>query len=284
MSGKHLRLETLAILLVIVTVLYAGWYIYDNFLESPPEPVTAVQPTRPLPSAEAPGSATPLQPLPPRYPVALPGKPPADATTPSEPPFPASLEASDDYLRNRLSQLVRNDKLLGLLTLKHFIRKLVVIIDSLPAETVPRDHLPIVPPRSAFLTDGEGDVLWIAQRNGARYLPYLELAEAIPDKALLRLYQGLYPLFQEAYREMGHATGHFNDRLVQVIDHLLATPEVKNPIALVRHINRFKFADPDFESRSAGQKLLLRIGHEQAARFKAKLRSFRQALVGPGLN
>jgi hypothetical protein len=35
------------------------------------------------------------------------------------------------------------------------------------------------------------------------------------------------------------------------------------------------YADPDLESRSAGQKILMRIGAENAVRIKAKLREIR---------
>ena len=97
---------------------------------------------------------------------------------------------------------------------------------------------------------------------------------------LLRLYQGLYPLFQQAYREMGKPNAHFNDRLVQVIDHLLATPEPDEPLSVVRHVNRFKYADSRLESLSAGQKTLLRMGADNARRIKEKLQRFRYGLIG----
>jgi hypothetical protein len=41
----------------------------------------------------------------------------------------------------------------------------------------------------------------------------------------------------------------------------------------------FEFADAELETRSAGQKILIRMGAENAARVKAKLREIRAALV-----
>ncbi len=41
----------------------------------------------------------------------------------------------------------------------------------------------------------------------------------------------------------------------------------------------YEFADPDLETRSAGQKMLLRMGRENAARVKAKLGEIRRELV-----
>jgi len=40
--------------------------------------------------------------------------------------------------------------------------------------------------------------------------------------------------------------------------------------------------DPELESRSAGQKILLRIGNDNAARIKAKLREIRTELTRRG--
>ncbi|HYL23657.1 MAG TPA: DUF3014 domain-containing protein [Burkholderiales bacterium] len=41
----------------------------------------------------------------------------------------------------------------------------------------------------------------------------------------------------------------------------------------------YEFADPDLETRSAGQKILLRMGPENAARVKAKLWEIRRELL-----
>jgi len=75
-----------------------------------------------------------------------------------------------------------------------------------------------------------------------------------------------------------------------VIDVLLATPdveypvklqltEVKGPITPLRPWVRYEFVDPDLESLSAGQKILVRVGAVNQRRLKAKLAEFRQELV-----
>jgi hypothetical protein len=45
----------------------------------------------------------------------------------------------------------------------------------------------------------------------------------------------------------------------------------------------YEFADPDLEARSAGQKILLRMGAGNAGRVKAKLRDFRRQLTQRGV-
>ena len=72
---------------------------------------------------------------------------------------------------------------------------------------------------------------------------------------------------------------YFNDRLMEAIDDLLATPELDAPAKLLRPRVLYEFADPDLETRSAGQKILLRMGPENAARLKAKLWEIRRELL-----
>jgi Protein of unknown function (DUF3014) len=93
------------------------------------------------------------------------------------------------------------------------------------------------------------------------------------------VYVHFYPLFQGAYQDLGYPNGYFNDRLVQVIDNLLATPQPAAPIQLVRPNVMYTFADPALESRPAGQKLLIRMGPENAAAVKAKLTELRAAIT-----
>lgn len=41
----------------------------------------------------------------------------------------------------------------------------------------------------------------------------------------------------------------------------------------------YEFADPDLETRSAGQKTMIRMGTENELRVKTKLRELRQELI-----
>ena len=66
---------------------------------------------------------------------------------------------------------------------------------------------------------------------------------------------------------------------MQVIDVLLATPQISGPIDLVRPNVMYTYADPTLEARPAGQKLLIRMGPENAAVIKAKLVELRAAVT-----
>jgi hypothetical protein len=94
-------------------------------------------------------------------------------------------------------------------------------------------------------------------------------------------YFHFYPLFQSAYQSLGYPNGYFNDRLVQVIDSLLATPNPSGPIELTRPNVLYTFADPSLEALPAGQKLLLRMGPDNAAVVKGKLKELRALVTAP---
>jgi hypothetical protein len=190
-----------------------------------------------------------------------------------------SLADSDATVMDSLKKLVGPDAVAKLLVPESLIRNIVATLDNLP-----RDHLamrvsPVNPPRGTFKTMGHEDTITIAADNGARYAPYVTAFEATDPAATIAVYLRLYPLFQQAYIDLGFPNGYFNDRLVEVIDHLLDAPEPKGPVKVVSPHVLYEFANPDLEARSAGQKLMIRLGADNEARVKAKLRAYRKELV-----
>lgn len=215
-----------------------------------------------------------------RYP--LPEAQPTAAGTeaPTIPPLPA-LGESDSFTGDLLLQLFGDPARKQLLTSRHFIRRLVLIIDALPREDLPMQHLPVRSPPGSFLIAGKPGAEIIATENFGRYAPYVALAEAVPPERLAETYLRIYPLLEQAYRELGHPESYFHDRMIEVLDDLLATPQVQGPIPVVEHVTRYRYADPKLESLSAGQKILLRMGPENARRVKNVLQQLRILLVGP---
>ena len=53
--------------------------------------------------------------------------------------------------------------------------------------------------------------------NTRRYLAHVEMLEALDTEQFAALYQKNYPLFQQAWRELGYTDSDFNDRLLDVI-------------------------------------------------------------------
>ena len=66
--------------------------------------------------------------------------------------------------------------------------------------------------------------------------------------------------------------------MIEVIDNLLAAPDIKEPVKLVQPKIVYVYADPDLEGRSIGQRILMRIGSDNEAKVKTKLQEIRQEL------
>jgi hypothetical protein len=250
---------------VVVGLTTLGAFFYFTRMQAPPERQASPPPV----VANAPQTA-PAEPAI-RYPVPT----EADATAIVLPP----LEHSDKVVREALAGYFGQQSFQQLFQLDSIVRHIVVTVDNLPRETVATRLLPTRPARGAFLVSKGRDGLTIAPSNSARYLPYVELARRTDAAQLVRVYASLYPLFQRAYEELGYPKGYFNDRLVAVIDHLLAAPEPEGPVRLVQPHILYKFADPQLESASAGQKIMLRMGTQNEAVIKAKLREVRSELT-----
>lgn len=166
-----------------------------------------------------------------------------------------------------------------LLHLKNIVHRVVATVDNLPRDYVAPQLMPIRTATGLPITDNVGGNLVLSPRNAARYQTYVELAHAVPTDALVALYARFYPLFQEQYEKLGYPGKHFNDRAVAVIDHLLATPEVPEPLVLTQPGVLYEFADPKLNTLSAGQKILLRVGKTNRDKMKSKLHELRQALT-----
>lgn len=266
-SGGGISLLTIAVAVVAVAGAIWFWWQWHSaasvpaHIEVPPVASTPIVPPAP-PVAEEP----PIQ-----HPLEVAEKKPAE-------PLPA-LDDSDSAVATALTELVGGKPFASLFVSEALVRHFVATVDNLPREQAPVKMWPVRPAGSWMETTGEGETLMIGPKNAARYAAYVKVVKALDPQRLATAYRRFYPLFQEAYRELGYPKGYFNDRLVVAIDDLLATPEPKEPLRLVPDKVRYEFADPDLAHRSAGQKLMLRMGVDNARVVKAKLRDFRQYIA-----
>jgi hypothetical protein len=202
---------------------------------------------------------------------------PLEAAAPST-PLP-SLNDSNAQMTEIFTGLFGAERMHALFTPDELVRRFVVTVDNLPNKKLPRQQLLVNRVSGPFAVTGEGGQFTIAPDNAARYAPYVLLAGNIDAQQLVDVYVRFYPLFQAAYAELGVPNAYFNDRLVDVIDQLLESPRVEEPIRLVQPKVFYVYADPKLEALSAGQKILLRMGSANAEQIKAKLREIRQALI-----
>lgn len=210
-------------------------------------------------------------------------EPPPEFVAPPQAPVDApelpGLDDSDATVFDALAERLASGSVAGLLADQSVVRKIVVTVDNLPRDTVSMKIRAVEATPGRFIVAGDDDDLTLDADNYARYVNFLARLEATDPVATVDLYVGFYPLFQQAYEELGYPGRQFHTRVVEVIDHLLAAPDVEGPVRLERPHVLYRYADPELEARSAGQKVLMRMGDENSARAKAWLRRVRAELL-----
>lgn len=244
----------------------AGGYWY---LQRTPKPGSSV--SQPSPPAAAPSAEVPAV----RYPV----EPAVSADEEIAAPVLPPVEESDALALENLLTLYSSPAVAALLKPEFIIPRIVATIDNLPRDKLNAHAMPVKPVPGLFMVDANGDEVYISAGNAARYNPYVEAFAAADTAAVVAAYRRNYPLFQQAYRQLGDPNAYFNDRLIDVIDHMLLARSAEPPIALIRPRSTWDYADPELQSQSIGHRLLIRMGDEHADRIRAKLGELRAALI-----
>lgn len=272
-----------ALAVVVALLLAAGawwWWQQKNAAPAPgPVEVPSAASTAPDAAPVPPGDTT----ADPKNPVEALAQP--DASLPP-------LSDADAYVTQALQELLGKSEIAQFLQLDGLVRRVVATVDNLAREQAPARIWPLQPTQGKFSVNGRADGETIALDNGARYSPVVQWLEAIDLKSATALYARLYPLFQQAYEELGFPGRYFNDRLVAVLDHLQQAPEpagpvhvmlteVKGDVASTRPWVRYEYVDPNLQALSSGQKIMVRVGLVNERRLKQRLRELR-ALVATG--
>lgn len=249
MNAKAVSLSVGAVAAVSAGLFYMfGWHSQPSVVVSP---TTAVQ--------QQPAIANPIPDTP--VPQALP-----------------ALDGSDAFTMNELIALLGQPFVQKHLVPQDLIRNLVVTIDNLPRKKIAKTRNPVVPIEGQ-IDDQSDAATTLGPVQYARYDEFVQGVMAVDSKQLVATYFKLYPLFQDAYKSLGYPNGYFNDRLVTVIDHLIATPYAKQPVELINGPGIYQFADPELESLSAGQKIIVRIGPDNGAKIRTKLKEIRALIA-----
>lgn len=283
-SASRARGNKLAAAALLLALAAGGWYAWQRMQTpptvAPPAPVSSAAPeAAPVPQPPEPApAAAPAQPEGPQHPVAEPTQAGAPA------PDAAGLEQA-------VSDWLGRTQVLKFVALQGLAHHIVATIDNLPRGHAAPRLWPLYPIGGRMLTQQTADGrLQIAPENSARYDAVVGFVASVDVVKAAALYRRFYPVLQQAYEELGYPGQYFNDRLVAVIDHLLQAPESAEPVAL-RLVEvqgsvapqqpwlRYELADPQWQSLSAGHKILLRLGPAHAQILKAQLRALRSQIA-----
>jgi len=282
-SEDHI-MKNWIILIILVVLGLCAWYLFsiqrEAVEEAPAPPQVAVDQAAPAPVVQEEEAEPDIA-------------PPTVAEEPViEPPELPPLAESDPVAVEVLSGLAGDEPVRQYVVSEDVIPRLVATVDALSGKQVPASIKAVEGPGGDFQATADEDPASVVRNeagdpipqylidpvNYRRYTPYVEMLEAADSAAIAASYRDHRPLFEEAFRQLGYPEGDFDQRLRAVIDELLATPDVTTPLRLIKPEAYYLYADEKLESLTAGQKVLLRMGPDNAARVKAKLTEIRDAL------
>lgn len=230
----------IAIGVLIVLVLSAGFCWYSGGSEEPPVETEA----------------------------ALPPPPPPPPPAPVEPEVESielpALNDSDAFVGELVAALSAHSSLASWLVTDQMIRRFVVVVDNVAEGTNPAPHLGFMRPELRFGATGA------PQR---RYDTHAEIIDSIDVAGAAELFLTLEPLLNDAYAELGYPDRPFRQPLALAISQLLEVPADGPVPDVVERGPFFYFTDDTLESLSAAQKQFLGAGPDNVRTIQDALRA-----------
>lgn len=158
-------------------------------------------------------------------------------------------------------------------------RRLVITVDNLPREHVPSQLRVTRGVPELLRVKKEGETITLDPSNYERYDRIIGYVEKMDARKIGRLYAKFYPLLQRTYEETGFPEERFHDRVLAALDDMMDAPRPTGPIRLVQPKVLYRFEDDHLENLSAGQKIMIRVGPDNAARLRKVLARVRAAIA-----
>src|SRR5690606_24397921 len=134
---------------------------------------------------------------------------PIDDAPQDSQPLPA-LGDSDPAMQESLAGTF-GQSLEAFLVPNDIIRHIVVTTDNLTRKKTAAQLRPVKPTSGQLAVAGTDEQVTLSQDNFARYEPLMRIVKNTDTKQLAAIYKRFYPLFQQAYVELGYPQGYFND-------------------------------------------------------------------------
>ncbi|WP_428819215.1 DUF3014 domain-containing protein [Microbulbifer sp. MCCC 1A16149] len=271
--GGSIKDWLIALLVVAAVVFGIYWFaLRDTPAPEAPAPVTEPAPETPSVDLDKPEDE----------PVIPPAPEPAE---PEDPPrqLPA-LNDSDAEARKDIISLSSDGALANWIVPDEVVRKWVAAVNTATKGDLMHKNRPFNNLKDSLAvkdleTRDDGQKIYVlSQENYQRYEQPVRLFAMVDTDTAVNLYQFWYPRLKQAYGELGLKNKNFHAAVLAAIDQALAAPEVEGPIKLIRPTVYYKFEDEKLEKLPGLHKLMIRIGPDNAARVKEKLRELKAAL------
>ncbi|WP_288132486.1 DUF3014 domain-containing protein [Microbulbifer sp.] len=264
-------------LIALLVTAAVAFGIYWFAVRDAPEPDVPAPVTEPAPEPDP--SVDLDEPKEPEIPPA------PEPTEPEDPPreLPA-LNESDKEARADIISLSSDGALAKWIVSDEVVRKWVAAVNTATRGELMHKNRPFTNLKDGIAVkdlesrDDGTKVYVLSQENYQRYDQPVRLFAMVDTDTAVKLYQFWYPRLKQAYGELGLKNKNFHAALLAAIDQVLAAPEVEGPIKLVQPTVYYKFEDEKLEKMPGLHKLMIRIGPDNAARVKEKLRELKAAL------
>ena len=264
------------LLLFVATILFLGGDDEPAPVLRETLPVSAVRPPTPVPVEVPEPVVTPFveEPAIEPKPVMVIEEPP-----PEPDPLPG-LNDSDRFVQAELGELDNANAVLRQLASAQIIRKFVVLVDGMSRGDIPDRDLPVTALQTEMTVNEQGENLFLLDPvSYNRFNLLVNTFAAIDSATIAEKLDEWDPLFESAYAELGYPDRTFDMALNQAIRNVLQARVPAGDILLTRPSVHYHFADPALESLTDLEKLLIRMGPENAATVQRKVRDISNRLA-----
>ena len=222
------------------------------------------------------------EPVPAAPPSAMPATAPPPSLDEEEPLELPPLSASDELIRDLAAGLSEHPRLASWLVTDDLVRQFVAAVVDLAGGLSPSSRVEFLVPEEEFPVVESGDEIRMDPVGYRRYDVLTETFTSLDTNGTAELYRTLYPLFEEAYAELGIPDGNFADAMSLAVENVLSAEIPSGPFELQPNEAIYEFEDLSLESRSPAEKHLIRMGPENARRVQTKLSEVWAAVLAEG--
>ncbi|MBL6894300.1 MAG: DUF3014 domain-containing protein [Porticoccaceae bacterium] len=197
-----------------------------------------------------------------------------------QPPLP-NLDASDQFIRDRLVLLSEKRDLVVWLTTDDILRRSASYLDGLARGVILSNIFPLSSPEGEFSTHRDEQTIWLNAGNYERYDNTVSVISSLDMDLAAQIFHLTRPLLEGAFSELGYRPRQMDGIILAALDQIMSTPVIFEPIQLSRDSVNFKFFDSKLESLTPLQKQLVRSGPENTRRLQKQAKLLRTALMTP---
>ena len=192
-----------------------------------------------------------------------------------------NLDASDQFIRDRLVLLSEKRDLVVWLTTDDILRRSASYLDGLARGVILSNIFPFSSPEGEFSTHRDEQTIWLNAGNYERYDNTVSVISSLDMDLAAQIFHLTRPLLEGAFSELGYRPRQMDGIILTALDQIMSTPVIFEPIQLSRDSVNFKFFDSKLESLTPLQKQLVRAGPENTRRLQKQAKLLRTALMTP---